>query len=296
MTEPANAPAGRPGGTEPERPFALRIGARVVPPVTRGSIVREKLEQRLADVLHRRLTVVVGDAGFGKSTLLASWSADRPVAWYGLDPDDRAIRLLEHGIIEAITRRLPGLRADLIPPIETGPSPDDPADELVRAGSMAARIADVLDVRLTDDLVLVLDDVHELEGSPGGIRFVEALVRNAPERLHLVLASRTAVPFPIVRLRGQGQVVEIGGVDLAFSVAEVTTLLSEVDDEAIALAGQVHAVTQGWPSAVRMVVEAFRNSPTGGRIASLRRIQRPGGALFSYVAEELFAREPPATL
>lgn len=296
MTDPATEPAGPPNGTPPERAVARRIGARVVPPVTRGSMVREALEQRLADVLRRRLTVVVGDAGFGKSTLLASWSAERPVAWYGLDADDRAIRVLEHGIIEAIARRLPALRDDLVPPIEGGPSPDDPADELVRAGTMAARIADVLDNRLDDDLVLVLDDVHELDGSPGATRLVEALVRNAPERLHLVLASRTAVPFPIVRLRGQGQVIEIGGVDLAFSVAEVRTLLAEVDGDAVALAEQVHAVTQGWPSAVRMVVEAFRSSAPGSRIASLRRIQRPGGALFSYVAEELFARESTTTL
>ena len=105
MTDPATEPAGPPNGTPPERAVARRIGARVVPPVTRGSMVREALEQRLADVLRRRLTVVVGDAGFGKSTLLASWSAERPVAWYGLDADDRAIRVLEHGIIEAIARR-----------------------------------------------------------------------------------------------------------------------------------------------------------------------------------------------
>jgi len=259
-------------------------------------MVRQALEQRLQDVLRRRLTVVVGDAGFGKSTLLASWSANRLVAWYGLDADDRAIRVIEHGVVEAIARRLPNLRGELAAPNDSGPSPGDPADELVRAGTMAARIADVLDVRLEDDLVLVLDDLHEIDGSPGSARFVEALVRNAPERLHLVLASRTAVPFPIVRLRGQGQVIEIGGVDLAFSVTEVRTLLAEVDDEAVTLAEQVHAVTQGWPSAVRMVVEAFRNVAPGSRIGSLRRIQRPGGALFSYVAEELFARESATTL
>jgi DNA-binding SARP family transcriptional activator len=259
-------------------------------------MVREALEQRLADVLRRRLTVVVGDAGFGKSTLLASWSSGRAVAWYALDPEDRSIRVIEHGVVEALSRRLPGLRGELVGPVDSGPAPDGPADELVRAGTIAARIADVLDDRLDDDLVLVLDDVHEIDGSPGATRFVEALVRNAPERLHLVLASRTAVPFPIVRLRGQGQVVEIGGVDLAFSVAEVRTLLAEVDDDAMTLAEQVHAVTQGWPSAVRMVVEAFRSVPPGSRVGSLRRIQRPGGALFSYVAEELFSRESATTL
>ncbi len=296
MTGPAIEPDGPRHGTLTDRPLALRIGARVVPPVIRGSMVRQALELRLRDVLLRRLTVVVGDAGFGKSTLLASWSAGRPVAWYGLDSEDRAVRVIEHGVVEAIARLRPDLRAELAAPTDSGPSPDDPADELVRAGTMAARIADVLDVRLEDDLVLILDDLHEINGSPGSARFVEALVRNAPERLHLVLATRTAVPFPIVRLRGQGQVVEIGGVDLAFSVAEVRALLAEVDDEAVGLAEQVHAVTQGWPSAVRMVVEAFRSVPPVSRIGSLRRIQRPGGALFSYVAEELFARESAATL
>jgi DNA-binding SARP family transcriptional activator/predicted negative regulator of RcsB-dependent stress response len=282
---------------QPDRPLALRLGARIVPPaITRGSMVRSALERRLQDALQRRLTVVVGDAGFGKSTLLASWSTHQPVAWYGLDPDDRVTRTIEQGVIEAIAHRLPTLRAELAGPNDSGPHPDDPAAELVRAGTMAGRIADILDARLDDDLVLVLDDLHEIDDSPGAARFVEALVRNAPERLHVVLLSRTAMPFPIVRLRGQGQVVEIGGVDLAFSVAEVRTLLGDVDDEAVTLAEQVHAVTQGWPSAVRLVVEAFRGVAPGGRSGTLRRVQRPGGALFSYVAEEVLARESPATL
>ncbi|MCC6619313.1 MAG: LuxR family transcriptional regulator, partial [Chloroflexi bacterium] len=45
---------------------------------------RPHLERILDEALTRRLTTVVADAGFGKSTLLASWAAARPVAWYGI--------------------------------------------------------------------------------------------------------------------------------------------------------------------------------------------------------------------
>jgi ATP/maltotriose-dependent transcriptional regulator MalT len=44
-------------------------------------IERPRLEARLDDAFGKRLTLVVGGAGFGKSTLLGAWTADLVSSW-----------------------------------------------------------------------------------------------------------------------------------------------------------------------------------------------------------------------
>ena len=83
------------------------------PPVLAQTVARERLFERLRDGRGRRLTLVAGPAGFGKSTLLAAWreieAERRPVAWVTLDEgDDDAVVLWSHAI-EALCRACPSL-------------------------------------------------------------------------------------------------------------------------------------------------------------------------------------------
>ena len=142
--------------------------------------------------------------------------------------------------------------------------------------------------------MLVLDDVHELSDGAGAVRLVDSICREAPATLHLVLSSRVEPPFQIDRLRGQGQVLELGGSDLAFSVAETAELLAELlGGEEAETAEQVHRATGGWPAGVRLAAESLREVPVSEREAVLDRIRQPGGPLFAYLAAEVFAHEAP---
>ena len=144
--------------------------------------------------------------------------------------------------------------------------------------------------------MLVLDDLHVLAGASGSLRFVEALVRLAPAGLHVLVTSRSEVPFAIERLRSQGQVLDLGGTALAFSADEIHELLHALlgDDRDHAdlhdvAATRIHVATGGWPAAVRLALEAYRNAPGGDREAVLDRLQRPEGPIFAYLAEEVVA-------
>ena len=140
--------------------------------------------------------------------------------------------------------------------------------------------------------MLVLDDVHEIATSVGPILTIEALCRQAPERLHLVVASRDELPFPVERLRGQGQVLEITGSQLAFDVEETATLLSDLTSGAGPdVAADLQRLTGGWPAAVRLAAETLRGVPTNDVPSALDRMRRPGGPLLAYLAAEVFAGE-----
>jgi ATP/maltotriose-dependent transcriptional regulator MalT len=237
---------------------------------------------------------VIADAGFGKSTLLAAWADGLDCAWLSATSDDASLAGLSRSLADALRLRVPSLPADAARALVSAGGPGIEHDEPARARGFAAVVCESLQVELEQDLVLVVDDAQEIFGSPGAVQVLEALCRQAPPRLHLVLASRTELPFPIERLRGQGQVLELSSTALAFDAEETAALLAAhvgPADAGTALALQ--KATGGWPAAVRLAVEALRGLPAASHPAALETIGRPGGPLLGYLASEVFAHEPP---
>jgi hypothetical protein len=72
--------------------------------------------------------------------------------------------------------------------------------------------------------VLVLDDYHAIHGEAVH-DFLSELLRHWPQRLHLVLISRSSPPFPLASLRATGQVAEIRTRDLRFTSEEAAAFL-----------------------------------------------------------------------
>lgn len=266
--------------------------SKTLPPETpSATIERPWLEARLEEARARRLTVLVAGAGFGKTTLLARWATRVGCAWYTIEREDAALGVFASGILAAFRQR----GVDLPPAIvEASARPGAPgAEERSRAEALANHISDALEKRLTDDLALVLDDLQELDAASPAVRLVEGLCRHAPPRLHLVLASRSEVPFPVERLRGQGEVLDLGPAQLSFSVDELRALLIQaVGAEIEGLAEPLHEATAGWPAAIRLGLEAIGAAGPERAGEVLSGLRSPTGPLFAYLAEEVFAREP----
>ncbi|MFC0622451.1 tetratricopeptide repeat protein [Kribbella deserti] len=271
-----------------------RSTGRAVPQdVPRGTVERARLLALLDEGAGRRLTTVVADAGFGKSTLLASWAAQRSCAWFTVRADDGSLTAMVTGLVEALRLQVPGISAVLTSELHGARGPDADAEQQTRALAYAAVLAGALDEHLSGDLVLVLDDLQEIAPAEPASRLIEALVRVAPANLHLVLASRMPMPFGIDRLRGRGQVLEVDGPTLAFTGPETWAVASAVLGEGgEALSARLHAAVRGWPAAVRLAVEALRTAPAGQRQERLTRALRPDGPVYDFLAEEIFAAEP----
>jgi tetratricopeptide (TPR) repeat protein len=240
-------------------------------------VPRPALEARLDQAFERRLTTVVAGPGFGKTTTVAGWSRELECAWYTLDSSDDRVAVLARGLADALSL---GVLAEL-------PS----TDEDLRPGALASVLCEALDHKLQGDLFLVLDDLHEVSSAPS-VGLIEALCRQAPSELHLVLSSRAEPPFPIERLRGRGHVTSVGASELAFSVDDVRAVLGAPDGGPLVdLAEEVREVTAGWPAAVRLAAEALRGA-SGDPRSLLASAGRRGGSLFSYLAKEVFEAEP----
>ena len=244
----------------PTAPPSATATTKLLPPVAPASLLgRDRLFARLDEALERRLTIVVADAGFGKSTLLSAWAAGVNCAWYSASPEDESLAIFARGIVDALRLRVPPMPTEIAGAVVSAAGPDAEADDRARAQGVAALVCEALQAQLRRDLVLVVDDVHELSGSPGAMQLIESLCRQAPTRLHVVLARASSRRSRSSGCAARARCWSSAGADLAFDVEETAELLGALtgDDDA-QTAAELHRATGGWPAAVRLAVETLR--------------------------------------
>jgi len=248
------------------------------------------LEDRLAEVERRRVTLVTAGPGLGKTTLLARWARSHRCGWYSVGPEDRDPAALARGLLEAARAHVPALDPSLVALPHAG---DDLA---IASDSQESVVADQLirafSENLDGDLTLVVDDVHGLSGAELSGRLLGELVRGGPPRLHLVLSSRVDPPFGVARLRAQGLAGDIPGRALLFTLEETAAVAATIlGPGADAVVAVLHAHTLGWPAAVRLIAEWLQSAPANDWPDMVNRAGEPGGPLEDYLLEEVL----PAT-
>ncbi len=258
------------------------------------AVERPRLISALDGAADHRLTTIVAGPGTGKTTLLTQWAGTRPAVWHTVTPGDSALSVFARRIIDGLRLHAADLSSQLQIVLEGPQGPDvGTGGSSSRVDSLAADICRELDSRLHRDLMLVLDDVHLLDAGSESGQFLGALCRHAPDRLHLVIAAREQLPFPIGRMRIEGQVLEITGEQLAFTESEVTRLLSgTAPGQDAGWAHELSARTGGWPVAVAFAARARAlEEPLPGAADPTSDT-----ALFEYLAEEVITAESQANV
>jgi len=101
-------------------------------------------------------------------------------------------------------------------------------------------------------ILLVLDDVHLIEGSAVEPELAR-LLRHLPPRVRLVLCGQYLPALPLARLRVERRVFAVTGKDLAFTAAESAAMLAE---SGINVSEQVASAfcdrTEGWSAGLRL--------------------------------------------
>ncbi|WP_232850595.1 serine/threonine-protein kinase [Nocardia acididurans] len=259
------------------------------PTPAREPVVRPRLLEPLRAGGRRRLAVVHGPAGFGKSTLAAQWCAELTdrgvaVAWIGIDrDDDNDVWLLAH-IIAAIRRVRPEIGSGLEQALE-----ERPAEAVAYA--VSALIDEVHAGGST--IVVVVDDWHRVTDA-GAHRVLDALLENGCHHLRFVITSRERAGLPLSRMQVADELVEIGSGQLRLTLEETKQLL--VDRTGVELTDrqleQIHAATDGWPAAIQLASLSLRNA--GGDADQLiARLSGDNKAIREYLAEHVLdALEP----
>lgn len=216
------------------------------PQTTADLVSRPRLFERLEQGLNRKLSLICAPAGYGKSTLAASWleSCARQAAWLSLDEMDGELHRFLTYVVAAIQTIFPGGCAQTLSLLQ---SPQTPPPEYLTT-TLINEIA-----ALDQTFILVLDDYHRLNQAAIHL-FMSRLIDHIPTQMQLVIISRETPSLSIPRLRANQEILEIRPHDLRFSPAEAGAFLEQFLGAPLPLhLGELLTErTEGWIAGLRL--------------------------------------------
>ena len=248
------------------------------------AVPRPRLDQLIADGVQGPLTALMGPPGMGKTLAMASWAAGNQsssrVAWVTLDEFDNRPRVLWGYVMTALRRA-----GVAVPHVSWSAACVDTMDHefLVR---LAAALA-----AAEPPVVLVLDDLHLLTERPA-LQGLTYLMRNAPQGLRVMVASRIDPLLPLHRFRLTGELAEIRADQLAFSVPEAGLLMAQHD---VALRHDaLECLTEraeGWAAGLRLAAISMQGHPDPEQF--VKEFVAEDSPVVGYLVEEVLNAQQP---
>lgn len=271
-----------------------------VPQPSAGMIVRSRFDSRLDLGLHKKLTLICAPAGFGKTTVAATWlrsisehtpdeKEPRRIAWYALDEHDNDLHTFTAYLVGAIRAADRSLLDDWVDLDKRSATPG--AEEA--AAELAASLSRGLAAH-GSGLVIALDDYHFIFDKQIH-RFVDYLVRHLPPPAQLLLTTRFDPPFALAQLRVRDQISEVRAQQLAFSLEEAgaflrETVSPELDEETV---DTLWRQTEGWAAGLRLAAISMRSAEDRRRFVR-SFAQNTNRYIADYLVDEVLASQPAA--
>lgn len=276
-----------------QRPQAVakRVPTASPPVILKTRLIRPLLPEHLVSrprvlaLLHKGatkpLTLICAPAGFGKTALMREWVAqsERLCAWISLDREMGDVWCFLAHLLSALQHIQPNFGSDLLTHVCL-PSPP-PFTEIL------ASLLNQL-VALPDEVTIIFDNYHLITDQHihDALAF---LLEHLPPHVHMLVASRSALEFPLARLRVSEKIVELDADDLRFTSEEtaqllLTTMHLALEPVALAL---LEAQTEGWVAGLYLAAMTLQE---GGHLAQdMATLAGSQRFVLIYVLEEILA-------
>lgn len=262
------------------------VRSKLLVPGSAGLLHRPRVYQVIEQGLERKLTLVTGPAGYGKTSALIDFAqrSSVPVCWYTADERDRDLSVLIAYLVGAIRERFPsfGKRTRAALSTQAGDLLHDPI------AVVADLVNDMLD--LSGPFVLIVDNYESLDGAFGLRRFLYRLLEVLPGDCHMILGSRVLPDVPVTQLIAKRQIVGLTAADLRFDAQEVGDLLrlSQIDVSA-RQAERIATSAEGWITGVLLLADLLREKAGD----TLLTADRATAETYGYLAREVLSHQPP---
>ena len=261
---------------------ALLKNKNIIPTQSSKLIERSRLLEKLENYNNARLIFIGAPAGFGKTTLLSDWalrkkSTGYPIAWFSLDEADQDPQRFWSYFIESLLTIPINFRDSTISPFYA-------LFELQPETSLIPLINEMADFK--KEFIVILDDYHLINSKSinMGINF---LLNNIPSNMHLIIASRSEIPFQIARLRARQQIIEIDASDLRFNLDEVHQFLEEIMHLNLSKEDTdlINTRIEGWIAGLQMAGLTIKDRGNISRL--VESVTEGNDFIFDYLAEEV---------
>lgn len=253
------------------------------PPPRENLVRRPRLIDLLNDCLDCKLVLISAPAGFGKTTLLSQWIANKThsVGWLTLDTGDNDLKRFLVYFLAAVNNTIQQSNLSVDELIK---SPHPVNYEVILTG-MINEVAD-----LSKPCLIILDDYH-LITHPDVHEALIFVIENMPPHMHLIISSRVNPPWPLARLRGRAEIIELRANDLRFTPEEVAKFLNEImhlsldADDIISL----EARTEGWIAGLQMAAISMQGR--SDQTAFIKAFSGSNRFIMDYLLEEVLNQQ-----
>jgi len=223
---------------------------------------RKHISEELNNIYNYPLTVAVAAMGYGKTTAIRDFlnAANAKFDWVSVNSDESSPQYIWDSLTSQLAKTNPELGSQLR-------ALGFPVD-----ASQRDRIFKIIeDFTYMTNTVLVIDDYHfahapELDG------LVERIVRAKIEGFHILIISRTIPEINIDELKLKGYCLMIKNDRFEFSKNEVMEYFKLYGyDLSEDIAGQIHEMSEGWISAIYLIMQRYAEI---GRLEPGRSIER----------------------
>jgi|GEM_PF-2937858 len=219
-------------------------------------VLRLDLIDQLKKANSCSLCLIMGPAGYGKSTLLAQFreqmrNGEYACGWLTLDVEDNAIGQFLRYLCAAIKRMAPELSVQI-----------EDAEEsfLYQPKQLIINLINAL-AQNERYYALFLDDYHEIHNQEVN-ETVQFLLEQLPKNVNIYMGSRHLPSFSIEKLKLQQLVYLMGSESLRFNQQEIAEFLVQTHN--LVLNDQemekFFSKTQGWPAATMLASQMLLNS------------------------------------
>lgn len=250
----------------------------ITPPLFgKGKVHRARLVDLILSHISKKLIVVAAPAGYGKTTLLADFTAHSgiPVCWIQL-PDREADLAQFAGLLRAsLNKRYRRLRG----------RPKEASLSELAPEAIARTFAELIEQEVSDPFVVVIDEIQAVNGSKELLSLLDGLVHFLPAHVTTVVAGREPPEISLARLMARGSLAGIGPQDLALTRDEMLELIQEsIPLERLPnLVDELLEETGGWVTGVLLSRELAKVS---GNLPQLQG--RP--MVYEYLASVVLSR------
>ncbi len=263
--------------------------AKLMAPRLPSSVIqRRDLLLRLDAGLTRKLVLVTAPTGYGKTTLVSLWIADRkaPAVWLTLDEYDNDPVRFWTTVVSALRTFDSSLGKSALSALA--------ASQPVFFRSILTALINDLAVR-DKTCVLVLEDYHTITSTEIHDT-VSFLLQHLPASLHVILISRNEPPLPLGILRARDELIELDTASLRFTPSETEAFLRETVrmELASAVMTRLHERTEGWVAGLRLAALSLHHRSVEEIEEFIQSFSGSHRYVGDYLIQEVFEKQAEA--
>lgn len=255
--------------------------------ISRNNIIK-KLDK--ADKENKKLITVIGNAGYGKTSLIVEYLAknNQDYLWYTLNESDTDIIVFMNHIVKGLISVIKDFKPDALDLLVSAPNTDLVIQNVTSI--LAEELSNMDDKKFS----IILNDFHYIRDSELVNKAVEYLIEYIPENVKIIIISRHTPHFKkLPQLRVRQEVLEITPSDLKLSNDEIKELFKSYSN--IVLSNEelqkIYNQTEGWIGILVLLLQTY-NSENSIKEYILK-ILDSNEPVFEYFANEILELQEP---